>query len=54
MSGCCFLGEMCRREPPPSHHRWAKVREVYLAFLKQTTIADLARKPALSVQLVGP
>lgn len=52
----CFLGRAkCVDESPCAvHHRWAKVRDVYLAFLKQTTIADLAQQPALPTQLVGP
>ena len=41
-SGCflgraqCSAGTAC-----PVHHRWGKVRDAYLEFLNQTTVADL-------------
>jgi Rrf2 family protein len=45
----CFLGRRrCSDKGPcPVHCRWAAVRNVYLEFLKQTTIADLLRQPQL-------
>ena len=41
----CFLGGGTCSETSPCavHHRWKKVREQYLTFLKETTLADLAR-----------
>jgi Rrf2 family transcriptional regulator, iron-sulfur cluster assembly transcription factor len=41
----CFLGKpKCSEEKPCSlHHRWSKIREDYLSFLKKTTIAEVAR-----------
>lgn len=52
----CFLGRgKCDDESPCAvHRRWAEVRNVYLAFLKQTTIADLAKQPVWSAHVVGP
>ena len=43
----CFLGRgRCSEESPCAvHQRWGKVRNDYLHFLQQTTVADLARKP---------
>jgi len=45
----CFLGRgQCSDEEPCSVHRqWEKVRDVYLNFLHETTIADLARTKRL-------
>jgi len=42
----CFLGRgRCSDESPCAvHDRWADVRDVYLDFLRQTTIADLAAR----------
>jgi len=42
----CFLGRgRCSDESPCAvHDRWAEVRDVYLDFLRQTTIADLAAR----------
>ncbi len=47
----CFLGRStCSDEAPCAvHKRWARIREQYLRFLKQTTIAELARKGAANV-----
>lgn len=44
----CFLGraQCSAGEPCPVHHRWGKVRDAYLEFLNQTTVADLARQTA--------
>jgi Rrf2 family protein len=41
----CFLGKArCTDNSPCSvHRRWSKIREDYLSFLKETTIADVAR-----------
>lgn len=46
----CFLGQgRCSAGGPCAvHHRWAKVRDAYLEFLRQTTIADLATRAKLS------
>jgi Rrf2 family protein len=40
----CFLGQpRCSDQTACSiHFRWARVRDVYLQFLRETTIADLA------------
>ena len=42
----CFLGRgRCSDEAPCAvHHRWAKVRDAYLGFLRETTVADLAAR----------
>ncbi len=41
----CFLGGRCDGKAPCSvHQHWSDVRETYLDFLKNTTIADLAGK----------
>jgi len=42
----CFLGRgRCSDEGPCAvHDRWAKVRDTYLSFLRETTIADLAAR----------
>ncbi len=42
----CFLGRgRCSDESPCAvHQRWGKVRDDYLHFLQQTTVADLARR----------
>jgi Rrf2 family iron-sulfur cluster assembly transcriptional regulator len=44
--GDCLLGRgKCREDKPCTlHHRWKKVREGYLDFLKTTTLEDLADK----------
>ena len=51
----CFLGRgRCSdKQPCAVHQRWAAVRDVYLAFLKQTTIADLVKQPRLRANLVA-
>lgn len=42
-SDCLLRGGACRPgQPCAVHGRWKKVREGYLQFLRQTTIADLA------------
>ncbi len=40
----CFLGHgQCGGGSPCAvHHRWGQVRDVYLQFLRETTVADLA------------
>ena len=45
----CFLARgRCSDESPCAvHDRWAEVRDVYLDFLKETTIADLAARAAI-------
>ncbi len=42
----CFMGrDSCGSGSPcPVHHRWGAVRDAYIAFLKETTIADLVVK----------
>ncbi|MDX9856661.1 MAG: Rrf2 family transcriptional regulator [candidate division Zixibacteria bacterium] len=42
--GNCFLGNgRCNEHDPCAvHDRWKRVREEYLGFLRETTIADLA------------
>jgi Rrf2 family protein len=42
----CFLGraKCSDKSPCAVHHRWSKIREGYLEFLKETTIAELAEK----------
>ena len=50
--GCFMGGDTCGSESPCAvHDRWGTVRETYKAFLKETTIADLAAK---KVQLEPP
>lgn len=41
----CFLGRSrCSEKSPCSvHTRWSKIREEYLSFLKETTIAEVAK-----------
>jgi Rrf2 family protein len=41
----CFLGRArCSDKSPCSvHTRWSKIREDYLSFLKETTIAEVAK-----------
>jgi len=40
----CLMGRAkCSSEAPCAiHHRWGSVRDAYLAFLRETTIADLS------------
>ncbi len=44
----CFMGRSkCNSENSCAvHGRWQAVRDPYLAFLKETTLADLARMPS--------
>lgn len=43
--GCFMGGHSCGSDSPCAvHNRWGAVREAYKAFLKETTIADLATK----------
>ena len=44
----CFLGQArCSEKSPCAvHARWSGIREDYLKFLKETTVATLARKEA--------
>jgi Rrf2 family protein len=51
-SGCILGRKECSDETPcPIHHRWKKVRDAYLAMLRQTTIAELVARgePVLEV-----
>jgi Rrf2 family protein len=45
----CFLGQgRCSDSQPCAvHERWKKVRDTYLAFLEETTIADLLQESDL-------
>jgi Rrf2 family transcriptional regulator, iron-sulfur cluster assembly transcription factor len=45
----CFLGQdrCSERAPCPLHERWGRVRGVFVSFLRETTIADIAGKPEL-------
>jgi Rrf2 family transcriptional regulator, iron-sulfur cluster assembly transcription factor len=46
----CFLGQgsgACRADRPCAvHDRWARVREAYVDFLKQTSVLDIVKKKA--------
>jgi len=43
----CFLGGSCHGTKPCAvHDQWSAVRQSYLDYLRQTTIADLAEKPS--------
>jgi Rrf2 family iron-sulfur cluster assembly transcriptional regulator len=45
-SGCFLGGPQCSEKSPCAVHvRWGKVRDAYLHFLRETTIADLIRQP---------
>ena len=52
--GGCFLGggQCSETAPCAIHSRWGGVRDVYLRFLKETTLADLSR-PVLTVVPAG-
>lgn len=51
--GGCFLGRgrCSEKDPCTVHAEWGQVREQYLRFLKKTSVADLARQPALESHL---
>ena len=50
--GGCFLGRRrCSEKSPCAvHDRWGRVRDQYLRFLKETTVADLAAEPAVEAR----
>ena len=52
----CFLGqaECSDRGACAVHNRWKEVRDAYLRFLRETTIADLTGRGALGALPVGP
>ena len=52
---CCFFGnDQCgRMDKCPVHERWGKVREDFLSFLKQTSIADLIKDKGRLVSIRG-
>src|SRR5262245_7918544 len=51
-SGCIIGRPVCSDETPCAiHQRWKKVRNAYLALLKQTTIADLVARGEVAVVL---
>ncbi len=43
----CFLGRECCADENPCavHQRWKIVRETYLRFLRETSVADIAQRP---------
>jgi Rrf2 family transcriptional regulator, iron-sulfur cluster assembly transcription factor len=45
----CFLGraKCSDKSPCALHNRWSKIRDGYLKFLKETTIAELAQNKVL-------
>jgi Rrf2 family transcriptional regulator, iron-sulfur cluster assembly transcription factor len=51
--GGCFLGRTrCSDDAPCAvHQRWSTVREAYLQFLRETTVADLAQRPRSRTQV---
>jgi Rrf2 family transcriptional regulator, iron-sulfur cluster assembly transcription factor len=51
----CFLGRKRCSDKAPCvvHERWGTVRDAYLEFLKQTTIADLAARTRLPAPLAA-
>jgi Rrf2 family protein len=49
LSQCIWNFSECNESSPcPLHSRWKEIREVYLNFLKKTTIADLVGDPNLT------
>ena len=52
----CFLGQVeCSDQGACSmHQRWKQVRDLYLRFLRETTIADLAGRGAAGALAVRP
>jgi Rrf2 family protein len=47
-NGCFFGGGTCKGESPCSvHQRWKSVRQKYLQFLQETTVADIADEKTL-------
>ncbi len=48
----CFLGQAkCSDETPcPVHKNLSAIREKYLQYLKETTIADIAKKETLPIE----
>ena len=42
----CFLGRSTCSDKSPCavHHRWSKIRDEYLMFLKETTLSELAER----------
>jgi Rrf2 family protein len=50
----CFMGRsQCSSENSCAvHNRWQAVRDPYLAFLRGTTLADLARQPSSQLAVV--
>jgi Rrf2 family protein len=50
-SGCILGNNKCSEENPCAiHDRWKLVRDAYLRFLEETTIADLIEQPHLALQ----
>jgi Rrf2 family protein len=51
--GGCLLGRSrCSDQSPCAvHFRWSGVRDVYLKFLKETSIADLVEQPELQTNV---
>jgi len=52
-SGCFLGGARCADQAPCAvHERWGKVRDVYLRFLRNTTLADLAGRVPANLEVV--
>ncbi len=49
-NGCILGRDTCSEENPCAiHSRWKKVRQVYIEFLQETTLADLVSKKEVSL-----
>jgi len=50
---CMLKQANCSLAPPPCpvHHRWEKVRDAYIAFLQDVTLADLIQEQSIPVFL---
>ncbi len=52
-SGCFLGGSRCSDNAPCAvHERWGKVRDLYLRFLRSTTLADLVDQAPAKLELV--
>jgi len=47
----CFLGraKCSDKSPCAVHNQWSSIRDGYLKFLRETTVADLAKEPVVPV-----
>lgn len=51
-AGCLLGRSICSDDSPcPAHARWKEVRDVYMTFLRETSVADLAHQPDLATRL---